>query len=343
MRNIIMLIMAITLIATKSQAQNNALNLQAETRIDYSGEFFNSDASNGKASFNGRYLNVMLSGTIGDKFSYAYRQRLNKAHADQSFFDATDWLYLTYAPSSNWQLSAGKQVVAIGGYEYDRAPIDLYFCSEFWNNIACYQFGVSAAYATNSGNDKILFQVCQSPFRANADNMYAYNLMWMGSHKWYQSIWSVNLIEHRHKENIAYLALGNQFTFGDFRLQLDYMLRASSVDVLFKDYSIMGEASYTIANKVNLFGRLIYDINSTTTRTINDFCVMPNTELVRAGAGVEFYPLPKNNRSIRLHAAYSYTLGQNGNPNGVLQDDHSMFTFGLKWKVDIISVAKKLF
>ena len=280
---------------------------------------------------------------IGDKFSYAYRQRLNKAHADQSFFDATDWLYLTYAPSNNWQLSAGKQVVAIGGYEYDRAPIDLYFCSEFWNNIACYQFGVSAAYATNSGNDKILFQVCQSPFRANADNMYAYNLMWMGSHKWYQSIWSVNLIEHRHKENIAYLALGNQFTFGDFRLQLDYMLRASSVDVLFKDYSIMGEASYTIANKVNLFGRLIYDINSTTTRTINDFCVMPNTELVRAGAGVEFYPLPKNNRSIRLHAAYSYTLGQNGNPNGVLQDDHSMFTVGLKWKVDIISVAKKLF
>ena len=110
MRNIIMLIMAIMLIATKSQAQNNALNLQAETRIDYSGEFFNSDASNGKASFNGRYLNVMLSGTIGDKFSYAYRQRLNKAHADQSFFDATDWLYLTYAPSNNWPITAATSI-----------------------------------------------------------------------------------------------------------------------------------------------------------------------------------------------------------------------------------------
>ena len=235
MRNIIMLIMAMTLIAIEAKAQSNELRLQAETRIDYSGEYLKSDGSNGTASFNGRYLNVILSGTIGDKFSYAYRQRLNKAHADQSFFDATDWLYLTYAPTSNWQLSAGKQVVAIGGYEYDRAPIDLYFCSEYWNNIACYQFGVSAAYATKSGNDKFMFQVCQSPFRTNADNMYAYNLMWMGTHKWYQSIWSVNLIEQNTKDLIAYAALGNQFTLGDFRLQLDYMLRATNSKALFKD------------------------------------------------------------------------------------------------------------
>ena len=124
------------LLTLDAKAQDNGLRLQAETRIDYSGEQLKSDDY--KAGFYGRYLNVILSGTIGDKFSYAYRQRLNKAHADQSFFDATDWLYLNYAPSSNWQFSAGKQVVAIGGYEYDRAPIDLYFCSEFWNNIACY-------------------------------------------------------------------------------------------------------------------------------------------------------------------------------------------------------------
>ena len=337
-----MLILATSLIAIDAKAQKNDFRLQAETRIDYSGEYLKSDASNGKAGFNGRYLNVILSGTIGDKFSYSYRQRLNKAHADQSFFDATDWIHLTYAPSSNWQFSAGKQVVAIGGYEYDRAPIDLYFCSEYWNNIACYQFGASAAFATNSGNDKIMFQVCQSPFRSHADNMYAYNLMWMGSHKWYQSIWSVNFIEQNPKDEIVYVALGNQFTFGDFNLQLDYMLRASNRHALFKDYSIMGEASYTIANKVNIFGRMTYDVNSTF-GTINDFCVMPNTELTRFGAGVEFYPLPKNNRAIRLHAAYSYTMGHNGNPNGVLMDGQSMFTIGLKWKIDIVSTLKKIF
>ena len=341
MRNIFMLTLAVTLIAMNAKAQNNELRLQAETRIDYSGEFLKSDDTNDKMGFNGRYLNVMLSGTIDEHFSYAYRQRLNKAHANQSFFDATDWIYLTYAPTSNWQFSAGKQVVAIGGYEYDRAPIDLYFCSEYWNNIACYQFGVSATYATNSGNDKIMFQVCQSPFRINNEDMYAYNLMWMGSHDWYQSIWSLNLIDQGAKDQIAYLALGNQFTFGDFRLQLDYMLRASNSQSLFKDYSIMGEASYTLADKVNVFGRMTYDVNNTFD-AVNDFCVMPGTELTRFGAGVEYYPL-KNNRAIRMHAAYSHTLGRNGNPDGALQDGQSMFTVGLKWKIDIVSLVKKAF
>ena len=78
------------LLAPVAKAQENDLRLQAETRIDYSGEQLKSDDF--KGGFYGKYLNVILSGTIGDKFSYAYRQRLNKAHADQSFFDATDWL-----------------------------------------------------------------------------------------------------------------------------------------------------------------------------------------------------------------------------------------------------------
>ncbi|MBQ5914356.1 MAG: hypothetical protein IIW90_04645, partial [Alistipes sp.] len=87
---------------------------------------------------------------------------------------------------------------------------------------------------------------------------------------------------------------------------------------------------------------ITYDMNNTL-GAVNDFCVMPDTELTRLGAGVEFYPLPKNNRAIRLHAAYSHTLGHNGNPNGALQDCQSMFTVGLKWKIDIISIAKKIF
>jgi hypothetical protein len=83
------------------------------------------------SGFRGKYLNVLLSGDIGKHWSYSYRQRLNKAHANQSFFDATDWIHLTYTLNKHWSFNAGKQVVGIGGYEYDRAPIDLYFCSEY--------------------------------------------------------------------------------------------------------------------------------------------------------------------------------------------------------------------
>ena len=341
MRKFALILLATTLLAVGAKAQEN-FNLQAETRIDYMGDFLYGHHNPAASGFKGRYLNVMMSGNIGKHFSYAYRQRLNKAHADQQFFDATDWLYLTYAPSQHWQISAGKQVVAIGGYEYDRAPIDLYFCSEFWNNIACYQFGASITYSTKSANDKIMFQACQSPFRTYADDMYAYNLMWMGSHNWYQSLWSVNMIEYQPGKHIYYVAIGNQFTFGDFRIQFDVMGRtANGFSTLTKNFSLMGEASYTIVDKLNIFGRATYDRHIPNAGSL-DYCVSPNTKLAHIGAGVEYYPL-KGNRNIRLHAVYSHTLGRNGNPDGVLQPKNSVITIGLKWKVDIASAIRKVF
>ena len=123
---------------------SKVVNLQLETRMDYQREYLDGDAIKPNSGFIGKYLNVILNGTINDRWSYSYRQRLNKAHADATFFDATDWVHLTYKVNDNWSLNGGKQVVGIGGYEYDRAPIDLYFCSEYWNNIPCYQLGVSA-------------------------------------------------------------------------------------------------------------------------------------------------------------------------------------------------------
>ena len=50
---------------------------------------------------------------------------------DAGFFNATDWFYVDYKPTEQWTLSAGKQVIDIGGWEYDYAPINLYYCSEF--------------------------------------------------------------------------------------------------------------------------------------------------------------------------------------------------------------------
>ena len=55
MRNLFMLMLAITLIAIDANAQNDGLRLQAETRIDYSGEFLKSNDSNDKMGFSGRY------------------------------------------------------------------------------------------------------------------------------------------------------------------------------------------------------------------------------------------------------------------------------------------------
>ncbi len=319
--------------------QESLLNLGFEVRTDYQREYIDGSAIKDNCGFKGKYLNIRMDGRIINNFTYSYRQRLNKAHSKSSFFDATDWLYLRYQMNEQWALSAGKQVVAIGGYEYDRAPIDLYFCSEYWNQIACYQFGVSLAYHFNDGKDQLLAQFCESPFRLSGEDMYAYNLLWYGSHDWFNTIYSVNMIEYAPGKFINYLTLGNKFNMGDFSLELDVMNRSvGNQTSLLKDLSIMGELSYSPSQKWNIYAKATYDVNST--EKSGDFCVMPGTEATRVGGGIEFFPLGGEKKDVRLHAAFCQTFGKNGNPAGALLDEQSFFSVGLKWKINLLSIKK---
>jgi len=335
------LLMAVCAILVNAQ-ENSLVDLKAEVRFDYQREYLDGDAVKSNSGFKGKYLNVILNGTINEHFSYSYRQRLNKAHSSQSFFDATDWIHLTYKLNDQWKFNGGKQVVGIGGFEYDRAPIDLYFCSEYWNNIPCYQFGVSATYTTRKGNDSFMAQVCESPFNFHGNDLYAYNLMWYGSHGWYNSIWSVNAQEYASGKFIYYVALGNEFKMGNAKLQLDFMNRATEGHAFFlKDCSVMGELSYMFNNKLNVYGKVTYDVNKT--HSVGDLCVFPGTELTRVGAGLEFYPLKDGNRNLRFHAYFCQAFGKNGNEAGTMLPEQAIVDLGVKWKVDIIKLTNKIF
>lgn len=321
-----------------AQQEEKLFNLGIEARADYQREYIDGDAINDNCGFKGKFLNIRVDGQLNDKFSYSYRQRLNKEHSDRSFFDATDWVYLKYQANEHWAVSAGKQVVAIGGYEYDRAPIDLYFCSEYWNNIPCYQFGVNLMYTFNNGADQLLAQVCESPFRQPDKDMYAANLMWYGSHGWFNTIYSVNMIEYLPGEFINYITLGNKFNVGDFSLELDLMNRAVEDQTFFlKDFSVMSELSYAPSDKVNVFAKATYDVNNSD--KVGDYCVTAGTEITHVGAGVEYYPL--ENKSLRLHAIFSQTIGSDRKAGVALMPEQSYASIGLKWKMDLLSFNLK--
>lgn len=321
---------------TALSAQSELLDLKVEARADYQREYIDNSEIDDNSGFKGKFLNIRMSGNLGNGFSYSYRQRLNKPNGDASFFDATDWIYLTYNTGA-WGFSAGKQVVAIGGYEYDRAPIDLYFCSEYWNNIPCYQMGASVSYKTNSGNDTFTAQVCQSPFRANAGDMYAYNLIWYGSHGWFNTIYSANMMEVYPGKYISYITLGNMFKFGSFTISLDLMNRATDEHTYFgKDMSVMGEVAWMPKENLNIFARATYDVNKSNAA---DLCVLQGTEITRVGAGVEFYPI-KDSKNVRLHANGCYTFGDNGNSAGALVDKQQFFDAGVTWRIDLLKLKR---
>lgn len=323
------------------QKDNEIFRLGVEARFDYLHEAIDGTKINGNSGFKVRYFNLRMDGQITPKFSYSWRQRFNRMNSLSDFAQNTDWLHLTYRPTHNWAISAGKQVVMIGGWEYDRAPIELYFCSEYWNNVACYQLGASVAYTTNEGNDTLTFQFCQSPYDHAEADYFAYNLYWSGQHGFFSALYSLNFSQYAPGKYDAYVVLGNQFQFGDAKLQLDLMNRGVSArELLFDNFSIMGEFSYLVADRVNLFAKATYD--KVGNNYASGLFLYPGTEITRLGGGVEYYPLGhKGNRDIRLHAVYAHTLGTNTNPAPTAVNKQSYLTVGLTWKIDILSAAEK--
>lgn len=353
----VLCVVAMLISFSSANAQRNdsdIFKLAVEARFDYLNQALAGEVDPASSGFKVRYFNLRMDGQITSHFSYSWRQRFNRVNSLSDFAENTDWLTLTYKPTENWAISAGKQVVMIGGFEYDRAPMDLYFCSEYWNNVACYQIGASVAYTTRDSNDTILFQVCQSPYQKSApnliqngngswvprNNLLAYNLYWTASYDWYTGLHSLNLVEYQRGKYDFYLVLGNQFKFGDATIQIDLMDRCTDIED-FDNFSIMGEVAYLFGDCVNLFAKATYDTAS------EDYApglyIQPGTSICRVGGGVEYYPLGRRgSRDVRLHAAYAYNFGDNTNPAGTALDKGSYLTVGLTWRIDIMSAARKI-
>ena len=59
--------------------ESKVVNLQFETRMDYQREYLDGDAVKSNSGFKGKYLNVILNGTINDHWSYSYRSGIGAA------------------------------------------------------------------------------------------------------------------------------------------------------------------------------------------------------------------------------------------------------------------------
>ncbi|HCX98627.1 MAG TPA: porin [Bacteroidales bacterium] len=316
-----------------SQDTLPTVRLKFDTRFDFSAKIPTHDSLSTLSSFDGKYLNIILEGEINNKFSYNYRQRLilDSKPDYQSFFNATDWLYLSYKINNNFSISGGKQIVAIGGFEYDAAPIDVYLWSEFWNNVTCYQIGGTVNYKTTDDKHTIGFQITNSPFSTQAlQNIYSYNLIWYGNFDRFNSIYSLNRIEYEKGHYINYITLGNKFSIGNLSVEIDLIDRFSEhQNNLFADYSIISNLKYTVNSKIKLFVKAGYDENKAqepTAMLIYDRYVEPGTEHFFYGAGVEYFPI-SNSKDVRLHAVWASN-------NDHLQ--YHTFNFGVRWQMNII-------
>lgn len=322
----------------ESPVGNWITQASVEMRTDWQHDWVGPSKDAENSGFRGKFLNVILKGELGKHWSYAYRQRFTKGIASDGLLNATDYIYLTYRPTSHWEISGGKQIVAIGGYEYDFAPIDLYQTSEYWNHIACYQFGASVAY-NFSEHDQLLFQATQSPFNIKGSDMYGYSLRWGSHHGVYQSIWSANLFEYTPGHWLSLVALGNRFEFSHGCAIVDYTTRATgrTHSTLLGDMTLSAELHVQPIRELNAFVKYSFDKNKDNP---GDSYVWAGTQQHHAGVGLEYFPI-RGRRDVRLHASYGRTWGKNSNPDGVLRDKEGFLCIGATFRADLLHLKQQ--
>lgn len=302
----------------KAQEQKNFTidKLSVEGRVDY--DYFISNEN--RSGLDGKFFNFEMKGSFLQDFSYRIRQRIDMTAGGSK----TDFMILSYHAGKNFSITAGRMPLAVGGWEYDLPPIDVYFASLFWNNFACYDIGAQVEFHTTDGNHDIIFQVTNSTFnRYNAEgkfirlpNRYTYNLIWYGRMGAFSTSYSINMMEQNKGEYINYIALGNMFDFGKLDFYVDFMNRGffNQKDFLLGDFTVIGEVKYAFTDKFTAMVKGGYDRNKHGYYDTSgvwpvpqafDMAVTPGVEYVFAGLGFEAYPY-KGNKNVRLHGLFAF-------------------------------------
>lgn len=300
------LLSVMLLLAAPMYSQNAVDSMFVDLRSS-----FHQETTNGvyDSQIRGEHLNFHMHGHITRDINYRIRHSLCKLPiVPNNAFNATDIMYVNWNMNEHWSFLAGKYAVLIGGYEYDAAPIDVYYYSKFCNNIyQGFTFGASATYHF-SRKQAVVAQICNSPLSLGVSNIYAYNLGWTGEFMpWWKTIWTFNMVEDQQHKFINYISLGNHFILGDAILDLDVMNRGnfSQSRFLFSDMTLISKFIWSVGDW-NLCAKAGYEWNKEFNVDGNgrayDLVIAPGTEYVYAGCGLEWFPFGRD--GLRLHAVY---------------------------------------
>ena len=300
-------------------------DISLDARFGYS-----QDITEKTGRFGGNGLFLDINGKISPHFSYSLNHRIANSEGDDSpGFGNTNWLLLTYE-TDRFSISAGKDALFVGSFEYDAYDLDSYWFmnSMFWNTIDPWQWGVSAAWYPVD-EQSLSFQFCNSPFSDfETGNLFAYALAWRGSWDFYESYWSANLWQYDAKGYVGAINLGNRFYFGDFTIDLEYSTRGTSWKGLFSDdFTLQFAPSYEW-NWGRAFAKCGWEKISENTLGY-DF----TGSNLFYGAGVEFFPL-KEYKDLRIHAVW----GSNSTYTG-----GHILELGLTWKLNLTDAGKRIF
>ncbi len=306
--------------------------------------------------FYGRYFNLHMGGSIAKNFSYYFRQRIRANEGSITFFDNTDFLYLNYDITSNWSVRVGKDALAVGGFEYDASPIDIFLPSYYWDNFYCFQIGGSVAYHFNNGNHTLKAQVANSPYvfygSTFKSSLMSYSLYWMGNMGHFKTLYSANMFERSKGKFMNYIALGNKLQYDGFSVYLDLMHHATHTQQLFKNFAAIARLDVQVLPQMVVFAKGGYEQNLdqleidhyNETGELWDCLSLPGMQYLFYGLGLEF--CPKKCPDLRLHGfvadyAYRNDFVPTLQSEDIKCDHDILVNVGVTWKIDLVTYFRK--
>ena len=189
-----------------------------------------------------------IIGNINRKFSYHFRQSFNKysnPFALDNLSSSVEYAYLPYHLSDRFSITAGKQFLMLGGYEYYVNPIKVREFSEFNNYVNCFLAGVSATWNVTP-TQELNFQIVNNRNGGDADtylhglptDVEATKVPLISTINW-NSYYLDKAIQLRYAaswgqqakgRNIMYLTAGNVYEKGPWIAYMDFMYSRQGID-----------------------------------------------------------------------------------------------------------------
>lgn len=312
------------------EKKNDWFNLYLNMNGSFDAKF-NQDGMNGlsEGAFRINQLRIEAKGKVNDWLSYRWRQRLNRDNDGSNDIDnaptSIDIAGIGVKLSDKWSLFAGKQCAAYGGFEFDLNPIEIYQYSEIINNMSNFMTGLTVTYDFNP-NQQLQFQVLNS-LNEGVENTYGanleksrmplvYTLNWNANMfgGFWQTRWSVSVMDEVKDKYMCYVALGNQFNFSKkCNMYIDFMSSTEELDrkgimtnmlggkKFFDDHnaydamynSVVAKVNYRFKPKWNVFAKGM----------LESAAMFKSNEGVEKGnyrtsvgylAGIEYYPMDTN-------------------------------------------------
>ena len=199
-------------------------------------------------SFKINRVRLEIYGRLNDRVSYHFRQSFNKysnPYSVDNLSSSIEYANITWHASDRFELVAGKQFVALGGYEaYVNALRVREFC-EFNNNVAVYQAGIMGVIQFTPSQQLIL-QVVNNRSGSDSD-LYIYGrpngieaakipllatVNWNGNFMddALQFRYSASAGQLARGKNIYYLTCGNVYEKNGILAYLDVMYSREGID-----------------------------------------------------------------------------------------------------------------